>query len=81
MSPRAGQFVSAAVSQRKGCESIIHDHNRDLWVTKMGGWKYQILTGVTSDVGVLSTYLGCYFFRLQMNSASENIYDDIAGAN
>ena len=46
----------------KGCESIIHDHDRDLWVS-VDGWMYRILTGVTSDVGVLSTYLvfpGCH---------------------
>ena len=33
--------------ERKGCESIIHDHDRDLC----------IVTGVTSDAGVPSTYL------------------------
>ena len=24
--------------ERKGCESIIHDHDCDLWVTTMVGW-------------------------------------------
>ena len=41
--------------ERKGCESIIHYHDCDLWVTRV--WLYRILTGVTSDVGVPSTYL------------------------
>ena len=46
--------------ERKECESIIHDH--DVWVTMGGGgrgwrWMYHIVTGVTSDVGVPSTYL------------------------
>ena len=25
--------------ERKGCESIIHEHDRDLWVTMLG-WVY-----------------------------------------
>ena len=24
--------------ERKGCESIIHDHDCDLWVTMVGWW-------------------------------------------
>ena len=24
--------------ERRGCESIIHDHDCDLWVTTMVGW-------------------------------------------
>ena len=34
------------VMERKGCESIIHNNDRDLWVT-MVGWIYRIVTGVT----------------------------------
>ena len=45
-------------TERKGGESIIHDHD---WLTYgltwWGGWMYRIVTGVTSDVGVPSTYL------------------------
>ena len=38
-------------------ESIIHDHDCDLWVTMVGGWMYRIMTRVTSDVSVPSIYL------------------------
>ena len=37
--------------ERKGCELIIHDHDRD----PGGGWMYRI--GDCGDVGVPSTYL------------------------
>ena len=44
-------------NERKGCESSIHDH--DVWLVWpwWGGQMYWIVTGVTSDVGVPSTYL------------------------
>ena len=44
-------------TERKGCESITHDHDCDLWVTMVGRWMYRIVTGVHSDVSVSSTYL------------------------
>ena len=42
---------------QKGCESIIHDHNCDLWVTIVGGVDVPDSERVTSDVAVPSTYL------------------------
>ena len=43
--------------ERHGCESIIHDHDRTYGLPWWGGWMYCIVTGVASDIGVLSTYL------------------------
>ena len=43
--------------ERKGCESFISDHDINFCVTMVGGLMYQIVTGVTSDVSVPSTYL------------------------
>ena len=58
--------------EQKGCDLIIHDHDHDLWVTMLGGWLYQTVTGVTSDVGVPSTYLvGIFFFNLMRVNISE----------
>ena len=47
-------------NERKGCELSIHDH--DVWLLWpwWGGQRYRIVTGVTSDVGVPSTYLVLY---------------------
>ena len=42
--------------ERKGCESIIHDHDCELWET-MAGW----VDVPYSDVGVPSTYLVFFF--------------------
>ena len=45
----------------KGCESIIQDLDCDHWENMMRGlvcgWMYWIVTGVTSDIGVLSRHL------------------------
>ena len=38
--------------ERKGCEWIIDDHDRGLWVAM-----YRIVTEVTSDISVPWTYL------------------------
>ena len=43
--------------ERRGCESITHDHGSDLWVTMEGWVDVPDSDWVTSDVGVLSTYL------------------------
>ena len=45
--------------EQKRCESNIHKHDGDLWVTIVG-WMYRIMTEVTPDVGVPSTYLVLY---------------------
>ena len=37
-----------------GCESVVHDHDRDLLVTKV---RCKDQPRVTSDVGILSTHL------------------------
>ena len=43
--------------ERKGFEWIMHDHDRDLWVTMVEWVDILIVTGVTSDVGMLSPYI------------------------
>ena len=52
--------------ERKGCELITHDHDRDLWVTMVWWveWIYRIVTGVISDISVPSTYLVCSIFYM-----------------
>ena len=40
-----------------GQKGVIHDHDRDFWWPKWGVKIYLIVTGVTSEVGVLSTRL------------------------
>ena len=54
----------------KGCESSIHDHDIDLWdhggvggCPWWGGRMYLIVTGVTSNIGVPSTYLVYMYFH------------------
>ena len=42
---------------QKVCESIIHDHDCDLWVTILGRVDVPDSERVTSDVAVPSTYL------------------------
>ena len=43
----------------KGCESIIHDHDCDLWVPWWGGWMYRKVTGVIRcrRAGDISSFL------------------------
>ena len=41
--------------EQKGYELVIHDHDCDLCVTKVGVKIYQIMTRVASAVGVPST--------------------------
>ena len=41
--------------EQKGCESIIHDHDCAVWVT--------LVTGVTSDLTVLSKYLVIFLYQ------------------
>ena len=43
--------------KQKGCESIIHDNDVDLLVTKVRCWDLLDSDWVTSDVGVLSSHL------------------------
>ena len=53
-----GMGVGALIDmERKGCELIIHDHDRDPWATMVGWVDVLYNDWVTSDVGVSSTYL------------------------
>ena len=60
----------------RGCESIIHDHDRDPMCNHDGvGGMYRIVTGVTKDVGVPLTlwiwYMGksCNMVSFQLNTS------------
>ena len=46
-------------------ELVIHDHDHDHLVPRSGVWIYQIVTGVTSVVGVPSTHQVCVVNILQ----------------
>ena len=52
-----GEWLGAINIDHMGCESVIHDYDRDLawpsWETRI----YRTVTGVTSDAGMLSTSL------------------------
>ena len=50
--------------ERKGCESISHDHDYDQWVTMVGWVDIPYSDWGTLDVGVPSTYLVYYNFYL-----------------
>ena len=52
--------------ERKECESVIHDHDHDLWVI-MVGCVYGIVTWMTSDIVVPSTHLVNALFQLHLN--------------
>ena len=54
--------------EQNGCESIIHDHDRYLWVT-MVGWVD--VTGVTSNVSMPSTYLVMHPFSVKPETFTE----------
>ena len=53
--------------ERKGCELIIHDHDRDLWVTTMVGW-VDVPYSDWGDfrrwraVDISSYYHNCYYY-------------------
>ena len=43
----------------KVCELSIPNHDIDLCVSMVGGWMYQIVIRVTSDIGMPLTYVVC----------------------
>ena len=49
--------------ERMGCESTIHDHDRDFWVNMVGWGDLRDYAGVTSDAGMRSTHLASIVFR------------------
>ena len=51
--------------EQSGLEQVIHDHDREYLVTEVRckDLQYQIVTGVTSDVGVPLTHLVLFYFH------------------
>ena len=64
--------------ERKSCESIIHDHDCDLWVTMVGGWMYSIVTGVNSDFALPSTYLVHILLHIPLMNIFKSVWPNVA---
>ena len=69
-----------------GWQFVIHDHDMPIWWPRSGVWIYQIVTGVTSIVGVPSTHLVsfteiwlCALFRVFVRFASSRLYSSAHG--